>query len=198
MYVKKFISFCQVLKKMHTKGNWFLFSASHCVSVQLAFFHPYTWDISSCILSWEVSWHNRVDVSLAIGRLFVLLLIDLLLHKDSCWVVYKPLALYSFSIKRSLKSVSGCLLFQLTVCQVAGVFLLIETSNIGYCLACANLHKRGLAQSPSCDCDQRQTVNHTVNTCPLTTFEGGLNLLREADDDAVIRLVSTVTAALVK
>ena len=46
----------------------------------------------------------------------------------------------------------------------------------------ANLHKWGLAQSPSCDCGQRQTM------CPLTKFEGGLNLLHEADDDAVIWL----------
>ena len=28
----------------------------------------------------------------------------------------------------------------------------------------ANLHTRGLAQSPSCDCGQRQTTNHIVNT----------------------------------
>ena len=32
----------------------------------------------------------------------------------------------------------------------------------------ASLHKRGLAQSPSCDCGQRQTMNHTVDPCPLT------------------------------
>ena len=50
----------------------------------------------------------------------------------------------------------------------------------------ANLHERGLAQSSSCDCGQRQTMNHVVGTCPLTKFEGGLNLLHEADDDAVI------------
>jgi len=37
----------------------------------------------------------------------------------------------------------------------------------------AILHKRGLAQSPSCDCGQQQTMNHTVDTCPLTEFEGG-------------------------
>jgi len=30
MYVKKITSFCQVLKKMHAKENWF-FSASRCV-----------------------------------------------------------------------------------------------------------------------------------------------------------------------
>jgi len=47
----------------------------------------------------------------------------------------------------------------------------------------ANLHKWGLAQSPSCDCGQRQTMNHIVDTCPLTKFEGGLNLLHKADDE---------------
>ena len=62
----------------------------------------------------------------------------------------------------------------------------------------ANLHKWSLAQSPSCDCGQRQTMNHLVYTCLLTKFEGGLNLLHEADDDAVIWLKSTATAALTK
>jgi len=38
---------------------------------------------------------------------------------------------------------------------------------------CANLHKRGLTQSPSCDCGQRQTTNHVVDTCPSTKLEGG-------------------------
>jgi len=60
----------------------------------------------------------------------------------------------------------------------------------------ANLHRWGLAQSPSCDCGQRQTMNHIVDTCPLTYFEGGL-LLHE-DDDAVIQLESTATASLAK
>ena len=55
----------------------------------------------------------------------------------------------------------------------------------------ANFHKWGVAQSPSCDCGQQQTMNHTVDTCPLTKFEGGLNLLYKADDDAVILLEST-------
>jgi len=41
-------------------------------------------------------------------------------------------------------------------------------------------------------------MNHIVDTCPLTKFEGGLNLLREMDDDTVIWLESTVTAAVVK
>ena len=57
----------------------------------------------------------------------------------------------------------------------------------------AKLHRWGLAKSPSCS--QRQTI---VDTCPLTKFEGGLNLLQEADDDAVIWLESTATAALAK
>jgi len=62
----------------------------------------------------------------------------------------------------------------------------------------ANLHKWGLPQSPSCDFDQRQTMNHIVDTCPLTKFQGGLNLVHEADDDAVTWLESTATAALAK
>jgi len=62
----------------------------------------------------------------------------------------------------------------------------------------ANLHKWGLAQLPSCDCGQRQTMNRIVDTCPLAKFEGGLNLLHEADDDAVIWLESKASAALAK
>jgi len=34
MCVKKFTSFCQVFKKMHTEENWFLFS---CLTVVLVF-----------------------------------------------------------------------------------------------------------------------------------------------------------------
>ena len=41
-------------------------------------------------------------------------------------------------------------------------------------------------------------MKHIVDTCPLTKFESGPNLLREVDDDAVIWLASTVTAALAK
>ena len=62
----------------------------------------------------------------------------------------------------------------------------------------ANLHKWCLAQSPSCNCDQQQTMNCIVKTCPLTKFESGLNLLHKVDDDAVIRPESTATAALKK
>ena len=39
-------------------------------------------------------------------------------------------------------------------------------------------------------------MNNIVNTCPLTKFEGGLNLLHEVDDDAVIWQESTASAAL--
>jgi len=62
----------------------------------------------------------------------------------------------------------------------------------------ANLHKWGLAQSPSCDCGQRQTMNHIIDTCPSTKFEGRLNLLHDVDDEAGILLESTATAALAK
>jgi len=41
-------------------------------------------------------------------------------------------------------------------------------------------------------------MNHIVDTCPLTKFEGGLNLLHKADDDAVIWVEFTATAALAK
>ena len=41
-------------------------------------------------------------------------------------------------------------------------------------------------------------MNRIVDMCPLTKLEGGLNLLREADDDAVISLESTATAAFAK
>jgi len=48
------------------------------------------------------------------------------------------------------------------------------------------------------DCGQQQTMNHIVDTFPLTKFESGLNLLYEVDDDTVIILESTATAALMK
>ena len=75
---------------------------------------------------------------------------------------------------------------------------LINCFQTGQGLCRANLHKWGLAQLPFCDCGQRQTMNHIVDTCPLTKFEGGLNLPHEADDDAVMWLESTATAALAK
>jgi len=41
-------------------------------------------------------------------------------------------------------------------------------------------------------------MNYIVDTCPLTKFKGELNLLHEADGDAVTWLESTATAALAK
>jgi len=41
-------------------------------------------------------------------------------------------------------------------------------------------------------------MNQVVETRPLTKIEGGLNLLHEAGDDALIWLESTATAALAK
>jgi len=41
-------------------------------------------------------------------------------------------------------------------------------------------------------------MNHIVDTCPLTKFEGGLILLHKADDDAVIWLETRATIGLAK
>jgi len=41
-------------------------------------------------------------------------------------------------------------------------------------------------------------MDHIVDTCPLTEFQGGLKLLYEADDDTVMWLESTAATALVK
>ena len=41
-------------------------------------------------------------------------------------------------------------------------------------------------------------MNDIVDMCPLTKSEDGLNLLHEADYDAVVWLESTATAALAK
>jgi len=43
-----------------------------------------------------------------------------------------------------------------------------------------------------------ETMNNIVDTCSITKFEDALNLLHEADDDAVIWLESTAIAALAK
>ena len=42
------------------------------------------------------------------------------------------------------------------------------------------------------------TKNHIVDMCPLTKFEGGLNLPLKGNHDAVIWLESKATAALAK
>jgi len=62
----------------------------------------------------------------------------------------------------------------------------------------ANFHKWGLAASELCDCGQRQTMGHIVDSCPLTQLDGGLTRLHEADDDAVTWLKTTAATALAK
>jgi len=49
-----------------------------------------------------------------------------------------------------------------------------------------------LAKSSSCDCGQWQIINHIVNLCLLTKFEGGLSLLHRADDDTVPGLLESM------
>ena len=47
-------------------------------------------------------------------------------------------------------------------------------------------HKKwGFTDNELCDCGDIQTVSHIVNFCPLTTFDGGLLRLHEADEAAV-------------
>jgi len=66
-------------------------------------------------------------------------------------------------------------------------------------LSCrAILHKWGLAKSRTCDCGQQQTMRHIVDACPLTKFDGGLQLLHKAKDDAVKWLASIATTACAK
>ena len=38
--------------------------------------------------------------------------------------------------------------------------------------------------SQQSECGQRETVNHIVDICPLTKFNGGLQSLRDVDDVA--------------
>ena len=75
---------------------------------------------------------------------------------------------------------------------------LMNRFRTGQGLCRPNMHRWSLTQSTSCDCGQLQTINHIVDTSPLTKFEGELNLLHEADDDAVVWLESTATAAVAK
>jgi len=52
--------------------------------------------------------------------------------------------------------------------------------------------------SPLCDCREHQTMEHTVDSCPLTKLDGGLLSLHEADEDAISWLKMTATKALTK
>ena len=54
----------------------------------------------------------------------------------------------------------------------------------------ANLHKLGLAKSSTCNCGQQQTMNHIVDTCPLTKFD--CNYFTRLKDDSIKWLESIV------
>ena len=60
------------------------------------------------------------------------------------------------------------------------------------------MYKWGMTKSPVCLCGDPQTMDHIVNSCPLTKFEGGLTILHEAEDDAVNWMESVATAALAR
>ena len=63
------------------------------------------------------------------------------------------------------------------------------------------MHKQHRSVHSILDLVSGQVKAHIVTTlltCPLTKFDGGLNLLHEANGDAVIWLESTTTAALAK
>ena len=63
---------------------------------------------------------------------------------------------------------------------------------------CAVLHKWGFAKSPTGICGQQQTMSHIMGVCPLTKLSGGLQLLHEAEGDAVQWLESIATTVFAK
>jgi len=42
---------------------------------------------------------------------------------------------------------------------------------------------KATVKSLTCDCGQQQTMSHTMDPCPLTKFDGGLQLLHEAEGE---------------
>ena len=60
------------------------------------------------------------------------------------------------------------------------------------------MHKGGPTSSPLRDCGEQQTMDHIIDSCPITKLDGGLVSLHEADDDAISWLKTTVTKALAK
>jgi len=57
------------------------------------------------------------------------------------------------------------------------------------------MHKWGLASYPLSDCGEQQTMEHIVDSCPITKLDGGLLSLHEADD-VINWLKMTATKAL--
>ncbi len=51
-----------------------------------------------------------------------------------------------------------------------------------------NLVRWGQATNPNCSCGEPETMQHIVNECPLTHFNGGLKALHLAEQDAVLWL----------
>jgi len=60
------------------------------------------------------------------------------------------------------------------------------------------MHKWGLASSPLCDREKQQTMDHIVDSCPITRLDGGLLSLHEVNDDVISWLKMTATKALTK
>ena len=77
MYVKKITSFCQVLKKMHAKENWF-FSASRCVLQTVIVNKLADWWAAAVVGCWRPIY----DASISIWRRSVVLK---LLHGNAPW-----------------------------------------------------------------------------------------------------------------
>jgi len=119
---------------------------------------------------------------------------EMLFHISASYSNSQPLQVGdSYKESRSASVVSHTIVTDPTIRQPGfdlprHTWSLINRFRTGQGPCRAVLHKWGLAQSHSCDCGQRQTTNHIVDKCLLTKSEGGLNLLHEADDDAVVWL----------
>jgi len=73
--------------------------------------------------------------------------------------------------------------------------VLIFHDNTGFCLTIYELHrvtkkKWNEAATDLCPCGEKQTMSHTVDSCPLTKLNGGLSQVHSADDEAVALLIS--------
>jgi len=179
-------------------------------------YHPQKWNWLLLHISWiwypsgdtvfiilcSAHWHVSPCRAKFTCQVLTFTVLGILLDSISFCLFFKPtLPHFYFNVPFPVESGLACYSFRLFS---EGFDLPLHTWSVmnrfrtgqGSCRA--DLRKWGLAQSPSSDCGQRQTMNHIVDMCPLTKFEGGLNLLHKADDDAVMQLESTATAALAK
>ena len=60
-----------------------------------------------------------------------------------------------------------------------------------------SVKRSGALQQPTCHCGKRQTMSHTVDSCPQTKLEGGLQRLHSADDVAIEWLKTYSSNALI-